>query len=191
MQNFRRFCMMHALACWTLWCFNTSFAVADAPVSDAAVADTAQSATAPSITADMQSIRFESQQLPTDQPAKLLLRGSDARHQVLLTGIDREGFHVDLARSVQYQITPPGVATVDANAQLVPLQNGSATLTAQTKEGLTASIPIEVVDWDDNPAVSLRNSVATVADAMGKLLGKTDSSCRCWASSREKTTNIL
>ena len=172
MQNFRRFCMMHALACWMLWCFNTSFAVADtpiadAPIADAPVADAAQPATAPSTTAGMQSIRFESQQLPSDQPAKLLLRGSDARHQVLLTGIDREGFHVDLARSAQYQITPPEVATVDANAQLVPLQNGSAMLTAQTKEGLTASIPIEVVDWDDNPAVSFSNQVVPIFTKLG------------------------
>ena len=110
----------------------------------------------------MQSIRFEFSEQQNATERKFLLRGSDARHQLLVTGTDERGFEVDLARTVSYSIAPPTVATVDTNAQLVPLDNGSAILTATTKDGLTASVAIEVLDWDENPPVSFANQVVPI-----------------------------
>lgn len=114
-----------------------------------------------------QSIRFELDPSDSQDRLTVLLRGSDARHQLLVTGTDSQGFQVDLSRVVQYEVRPASVAMVDANYQIVPMQNGTATLTARTAEGLVDTLGIQVVDWDENPVVSFSNQVVPIFTKLG------------------------
>jgi hypothetical protein len=115
----------------------------------------------------LQSIHVDRDEQKDAPKSSVLLRGSDARHQLLVTGIDAQGFQVDVTRRVQYQVLPANVASVDSDGNVVPLENGVATLTAKISENLLDSIPLEVVDWNANPHVSFPNQVVPIFTKLG------------------------
>ncbi|MFY8202131.1 MAG: DUF1549 domain-containing protein [Pirellula staleyi] len=98
----------------------------------------------------------------SDENSKIVLRGSDARYQCLVTGVDSEGYEIDITRSVNFQVSPAQVASVDAEGVISPLQNGTATLVASTPTGTSSSLTIEVTQWDENPLVSFPNQVIPI-----------------------------
>ncbi|MEQ1824464.1 MAG: DUF1549 and DUF1553 domain-containing protein [Pirellula sp.] len=117
----------------------------------------------------VQSIGFEvNGSVPSSNtPRKVLLRGSDARFQSLLTGLDSNGYKLDLTREAKFEITPPEVASVDSNGVLVPLRNGTATIRAIAPGGASTSLDLEVLDWADNPPVSFPNQVVPIFTKLG------------------------
>jgi hypothetical protein len=119
------------------------------------------SAVEPTELAGIQSISFE------NVASKILMRGSDARYQCLITGADQNGYELDVTRRAKLEIVPAGIAQVDSNGVIVPLQNGTAKVHASLPTGVQASLSIEVTDWADNPRVSFPNQVVPIFTKLG------------------------
>ncbi len=117
----------------------------------------------------VRSVQFEfgTQTKGPDENSKIVLRGSDARYQCLVTGVDAEGYKIDITRTVNFQVSPAQVASVDAEGVISPLQNGVATLVATTPTGTSAQLTIEVTNWDENPLVSFPNQVIPIFTKLG------------------------
>ena len=114
----------------------------------------------------IRSVAFEAQGNAPGDTSKIALVGSDARYQCLVTGVDSEGYKIDVTRAIHLEITPPNIASIDAEGVISPLQNGVGTLTANFANG-DASITIEVMDWDENPKVSFPNQIVPIFTKLG------------------------
>ena len=55
----------------------------------------------------------------------------------------------DLTRNVLYQTSPAGIIRVDDNGLISPLANGTATLTASSKEGVKTTLQVKVEKFGD------------------------------------------
>ena len=76
-------------------------------------------------------------------PLTVLLDSPEASQQVLVTEVLSKDRSNDLSRSVRYEITPPGIATVDDGGLVRPLSNGRCKLVIRhQKQRMT--VPIEV-----------------------------------------------
>jgi hypothetical protein len=143
---------VHCLSLFAVACFSM-----DVVASDPNAVGKIQS-----ITFDLQANKGE-----TGENSKFVLRGSDARYQCIVTGLDSQGFKVDLTRLAKFESSPPGVLAIDSDGMVSPLQNGSASLTAVLPTGESSSMNIEAVDWDDNPKVSFPNQVVPIFTKLG------------------------
>src|SRR5687768_16111910 len=65
-----------------------------------------------------------------NEPA-IVLRGDDARQQLLVTAVTDTGAEIDLTRSVVYESSPPGIVAIDTGGLVRPLADGSATILAK------------------------------------------------------------
>ena len=132
------------------------------------------------VPAGIQSIRIDTgirtgdPTLPAGTPVlaaseipKVHFRGSDARHQCLVTGTDANGLEYDLTRKANFRFEPEGIASIDRYGQIVPLQNGSAKLTASIEGGAFTVLHIEITNWDENPDVSFPNQVVPIFTKLG------------------------
>ncbi len=117
----------------------------------------------------MKSVRIDGEPslMKVDALPKVSFRGSDARHQCLVTGTDSNGLEIDLTRNVTFDLTPDGVASIDRFGQIAPLKNGSAKLSARLEGVETAMLEIEVTNWDENPEVSFPNQVVPIFTKLG------------------------
>src|SRR5947209_4253936 len=77
-----------------------------------------------------------------DEPA-LTLRGADARQQIVVTGTDDSGAPTDFTRRAKYEVSPPGIVTVDDKGLVTAAGDGRATLVARVG-GVSASLPVAV-----------------------------------------------
>jgi hypothetical protein len=97
----------------------------------------------------------------------VVLQGSDARFQCLISGLDSRGFERDLTRDCKLTVEPPEIASVDSSGVITPLKNGNAVVHANGPSGTVASMKIEVIDWADNPPVSFPNQVVPIFTKLG------------------------
>ncbi len=117
----------------------------------------------------MKSVRFDGESIlkKADAIPKVIFRGSDARHQCLVTGTDTSGLEIDLTRNVSFTFTPEGVASIDRFGEISPKKNGTAKLLASLEGVETAILEIEVTNWDENPEVSFPNQVVPIFTKLG------------------------
>ena len=101
-----------------------------------------------------ESLRFESQ-----VDGGFVLRGPDARHQLVVSGIDGGGQVQDLTQVVTYRLDPAGVVQVDSTGLATPLANGQASVTATVAGGPVVTATICVERLDDAPPVNFANQV--------------------------------
>jgi hypothetical protein len=99
--------------------------------------------------------------------ASLVLVGSEARRQLVVTGTYDSGQARDLTRDVQYETTPEGVVRVESNGQVVPLANGEATVTARTAAGQSASVSVKVERHGEVIPVNFPNQVVPIFTKLG------------------------
>src|SRR5262249_5430145 len=64
-------------------------------------------------------------------PAAVALRGSDDARQLVVTATLAEGRLLDLTGDAAYEVADPKVARVTSAGRVVPLANGSTTVTAR------------------------------------------------------------
>ncbi len=74
---------------------------------------------------------------------ELMLRGKDARQQLLVTAKLDDGALRDFTHKASYAASPAGIVKVDSDGVVTPLADGTATVTADV-EGVTASLPVKV-----------------------------------------------
>ena len=121
---------------------------------------------------NIRSIRIDSgpsllEKLEKETIPKVVFRGSDARHQYLITGTDSTGLDIDLTRNASYRFEPEGIASIDRFGQIAPLKNGSTTLSASLDGVASALLQVEVTNWDDNPEVNFPNQVVPIFTKLG------------------------
>ncbi len=97
----------------------------------------------------------------------LRLRGSGARHQLLVTGVGEGGVLSDATRDVRYQVSPSAIARVDTNGLIIPLADGKATVTAKTSAGISASLPIVVEKFKSDTPVNFPNQIVPIFTKAG------------------------
>ncbi len=103
----------------------------------------------------------------TNEVLKVMLRGSDARYQCLVTGTVQNGLEIDLTRKAKFKMVPEGIASIDGFGQISPLRNGNTNLVASIDGVESTAFEIEVTHWDDNPEVSFANQVVPIFTKLG------------------------
>jgi hypothetical protein len=100
-------------------------------------------------------------------PPAVTLRGPDARRQLLATASPEGTTLRDLTRDVTYEVTPPTVATVDPTGLVTPRADGTATVTAKSKEGESATISLAVENFASADPVNFPNQVVPIFTKTG------------------------
>ncbi len=103
--------------------------------------------------------------LPDDQP--VLLRGSDARQQLVITGHYATGQTRDLTREVSYTVEPAGLASVASEGLLTPLDDGEGRIVVANPDGLSAERALRVEHYHDQLPVNFPNQIVPVFTKLG------------------------
>ena len=93
---------------------------------------------------------------------KLQLRGPDSRQQVIVTGVLPTGKLLDVTREVTYKVANPEMATISSDGYLTPLKDGDTSLIATSKDGKTASIPVNISGIATPDAINFKNQVVPI-----------------------------
>lgn len=97
----------------------------------------------------------------------VVLRGRDARWQLLVTARDVAGASHDATHEVTYTAEPSDIVQIGSTGLAVPLQAGAVTVTATSPSGLHASQRLEVVDFDSAQPVNFANQVVPIFTKLG------------------------
>jgi hypothetical protein len=121
--------------------------------------DIAKTGTAPlPKPADIQSIDVH--------PTSVTLKGSDDAAQLVLTAGVAAGRLVDLTSDVKYEIADPKVARVTTAGRVIPLANGSTTVTA-TFGDKVVQVPVSSAQCDVNLPINFPNQIVPVFTKLG------------------------
>ncbi len=96
----------------------------------------------------------------------IVLRGSDSRHQMVVTGVFSSGHKQDVTREVAYQVDPPNVVSIDSTGLVTTLGNGIATITA-AMGSLSTATSLSVENFDTDPEVSFSERVVPILTKYG------------------------
>ncbi len=96
----------------------------------------------------------------------LVVRGADARLQLLVTGRDADGRAFDLTTRAVFRSEPEGVVAVDASGLLTPVMDGEARLTAAVGE-LQTSVMVTAAEIRQAAVVDFRNQVVPIFTKLG------------------------
>ncbi len=99
-------------------------------------------------------------------PVKISLKGSDDTNQVLISAILISGRLQDLTGNVTYEVGDPKVARVTAEGRVIPLANGSTTITARFADK-AATIPVHTEKLDENLPINFPNQVVPIFTKLG------------------------
>lgn len=98
---------------------------------------------------------------------ELLLRGPEARRQVVVEGIDSSGAVRDLTREVQCQVVPADVVEVQPGGVLAPLGEGTAQLLFVHSSGLRVDAQVRVEAMVHPPEIDFRQQIVPIFTRMG------------------------
>src|SRR5262245_46654798 len=90
-------------------------------------------------------------------PAKVALKGADDAAQLIVTA-SLAGRVQDLTTDVQYAVADPKVAKVTAAGRVIPLGNGSTTVTARFGDK-AVQVPVTCASVDENLPINFANQV--------------------------------
>jgi hypothetical protein len=90
------------------------------------------------------------------------LRGSDARRQLIVTGVAPSGELRDLTRDSTFEASPAGIVQIDASGLLTPLADGKAKVVAKNAEGVAGEIEISVESFSTPLPISFPNQVVPI-----------------------------
>jgi VCBS repeat-containing protein len=103
-------------------------------------------------------------------PSTVVLEGNFARVQFLVAGQEASGIaserSIDLTHKAHYQSSLPGVATVNANGQLVAAGNGEALVTVSV-DGAAHTVPVKVTGVSDAPQIGFPDQVLPILSRAG------------------------
>jgi len=134
----------------------------------ASVRATADISTGPDQTGKPVALQF--QPLPAADkatPPVLHLRGKDARQQLLVTAKLDSGAVRDYTRRVRYSVSPAGVVQIDKAGRITPLADGTATVTANGEDGLTATLGIAVERFAEIKPINFANQIVPIFTKAG------------------------
>jgi len=111
-------------------------------------------------TGDLTAIEFE-------QAGSTTLIGQNARKQLLVTGVYSSGQRHDLTHDVTYSIDTPTVLSVDADGLVIPLTDGTATITAKVASGETATLALTTSRCAEELPVNFENEIVPIFTKLG------------------------
>ena len=88
----------------------------------------------------------------------LVLHTKDARQQLLATTAG----DLDLTREATWSAEPAGVVNIDKSGRATPVADGSAVITAKSKDGLTASFPVTVMKASESAPIHFANQIVPI-----------------------------
>jgi hypothetical protein len=97
----------------------------------------------------------------------LRLAGRDARQQLLATAELDNGQARDFTRRVAYEAAPGGIVHIDHTGLVVPLQNGSTTITAKSAAGLVATMAVTVERFEHATSINFPNQIVPIFTKTG------------------------
>jgi hypothetical protein len=97
----------------------------------------------------------------------LVLRGQEARAQLLATRITPDGREFDRTRQVTWTVQPESIARVEESRRLVAVADGDAVVTASTDDGLSARFPVTVTGASSMEPVNFVNQVVPILTKNG------------------------
>lgn len=109
---------------------------------------------------DLVSIEFEQ----ADQP---VLRGHNARKQLVVTGVYSSGQRHDLTHEVSYSVDKPNVVAIAADGIVTPQTDGEVTATATAAGNMTASIVLRAERCNEEMPINFVNEVVPVFTRLG------------------------
>jgi len=118
-----------------------------------------------SASAKISSLEISAGALKTGEP--LRLRGADARQQLLVTAKLDDGSVRDLTRSVKYEVKPGNVLKVDTNGFVIPIGDGTATITAKALNGTNAGLAVKVEQFKAATPISFANQITPIFTKTG------------------------
>ena len=92
---------------------------------------------------------------------QLMLRGKDARQQLLVTAKLHDGALSDFTHKAHYAASPAGIVKVDSDGVVTPLADGTATVTANF-EGVSASLPVKVEKATTVEPINFPNQIVPI-----------------------------
>ncbi len=116
---------------------------------------------APAVDGKPTSLQIESTGAPT-----LLLRGKDAKQQLLVTAKLSDSALRDCTHKAVYKAAPDGIVKVDANGIVTPVADGTATVTADV-DGVAASLPVKVEQATVVEPINFPNQIVPIFTKAG------------------------
>jgi Protein of unknown function (DUF1553)/Protein of unknown function (DUF1549) len=99
-------------------------------------------------------------------PTAITLKGMDDSRQLVLTATLTSGRVQDLTGDVEYRVANPGVARVTPAGRVVPVGNGSTTLTAKYGDKAVA-IAVRAESCDVNLPINFANQIVPIFTKLG------------------------
>lgn len=109
---------------------------------------------------DLVRLEFES-------AAPTVLVGQNARKQLLVTAVYSNGQRHDLTSEVTYSVDKPAVLTVDPEGLVVPLTDGTATVTAKEASGHSATLALTTSQCAEELPVNFENEIVPIFTKLG------------------------
>jgi Protein of unknown function (DUF1553)/Protein of unknown function (DUF1549) len=120
-------------------------------------------AISPIAIADESQLWFE----PQVAAKPIVLAGSDARFQVLVSRKSEASLVEDATHSVAYRTEPEGIIEVSSTGFVKPLTSGTAKLIAEHQSGKIAERMVEVLNWANDPSVDFANQIVPIFTKYG------------------------
>ncbi|MDB5387644.1 MAG: hypothetical protein JWM11_3290, partial [Planctomycetaceae bacterium] len=98
---------------------------------------------------------------------EFMLRGPDARQQLVVTGEYSSGQSRDLTRVVTYAVQPTGLLQIDSQGFVVPVADGSGVITVRAANGLSASTQVVVSQFASESALNFDNHIMPILTKFG------------------------
>jgi hypothetical protein len=90
------------------------------------------------------------------------LVGTNARKQLVVTGVYSSNQRHDLTHEVTYKVDQPQVLRIENGVLVVPQSDGEATITAQAASGQSASIKLRVSSFAAELPVNFKNEIVPI-----------------------------
>lgn len=97
---------------------------------------------------------------------KVVIRGRDARQQIVVTGTYSSGQFRDHTHGAKYSVAPSGIVEVGTDGMLTPLTDGDATVTAEFN-GQKTSVPVHVEGVATPHPINFTNQIVPIFTKLG------------------------
>jgi hypothetical protein len=102
---------------------------------------------------------------PADQP--VLLRGSDAREQLVLTGHGPDGTIRDVTALATFTAQPEGIVQIDPSGMVLPVAEGQTDITATAPGGVQARVSVKVENLTHELPINFANQIVPIFTKLG------------------------
>jgi hypothetical protein len=102
-----------------------------------------------------------------EQSGESVLRGKNARRQVVVTGIYTSGQSHDLTHHLTYLVDNPNILQVDKTGLVTPLTDGDATITAREPGGKQTTLKLTVERCQQQLPVNFANEIVPIFTKLG------------------------